>query len=139
MAKIVLISCVSKKAKTKAKAKDLYISPLFRYALKYALSIKPDKLFVLSAKYGLLSPEEEIEPYEQTLNKMKSSEIKDWADDVIKNLKKESNLKEDEIIFLAGDRYRKYLLPHISNYKIPLIGLGIGKQLKFLKEASKHE
>ena len=32
------------------------------------------------------------------------------------------------------ERYRKYLLPHISNYEVPLRGLAIGKQMKFMKE-----
>ena len=38
MAKIVLISCVSKKLDHSAKARDMYISPLFKLSLKYAIS-----------------------------------------------------------------------------------------------------
>jgi hypothetical protein len=37
-------------------------------------------------------------------------------------------------VFLAGERYRKYLIPHLTNHEIPLRGLGIGKQMRFLKE-----
>jgi len=104
----------------KAKAKDLYISSLFKYNLKYAKSLNPDKVFILSAKYGLIDLEREIEPYDKTLNNMPSEEIKKWEDCVIGQLKKEANPEEDEFIFLAGEKYRKYLLPHISKYKIPL-------------------
>ena len=43
MKKIVLISCVKTKLPHKAKAKDLYISSLFRYNLKFARQIKPDE------------------------------------------------------------------------------------------------
>ena len=138
MAKIVLISCVSKKLDRKSKSGDLYISPLFRYALKYTKSLNPDKIFILSAKYGLVGLDDEIEPYDLTLNKMKSDEIKIWANNVLKQLARESDLNNDEFIFLAGENYRKYLLPNIKNYKIPLKGLGIGKQLKFLKEHIKN-
>jgi len=134
MARVVLVSCVSKKRDRKAKARDLYISTLFRYNLKYANSLNPDKIFILSAKYGLLSLEKEVMPYNQTLNGMKSAEIKKWADNVVAQLKQIADLKKDEFVFLAGENYRKYLIPHISNYKIPMKGLGIGKQLKFLKE-----
>ena len=134
MEKIVLISCVSKKLSKESKAQDLYISPLFRYNLEYAKSLKPDKIFILSAKYGLLNLDEEIEPYNKTLNEMNSNEIKEWANSVLNELSKVSNIKEDEFIFLAGDKYRKYLISHMNNYKIPLKGLGIGKQLKYLKE-----
>jgi len=134
MKKIVLISCASKKKLEKAKAKDLYISLLFKLNLEYAKSLKPDKIFILSAKYGLLDLEEGIEPYDLTLNKIKDKEIKIWADKVLEQLKEKVDLKQDEIIFLAGEKYRKYLIPEIKNYKIPLKNLGIGKQLKFLKE-----
>ena len=137
MARITLISCVSKKLKVRAKAKDIYISPLFKYYLRYAKSLNPDKIFVLSAQYGLLDLEKEIEPYNKTLLKMSSKEIKEWADNVLNQLKEVSDLVNDEFIFLAGDKYRKYLIPSISNYKVPLKGLGIGKQLKYLKENTK--
>ena len=134
MEKIVLISCVSKKLPNKSKAQDLYISPLFRYNLEYAKSLKPDKIFILSAKHGLLNLDEEIEPYNETLNEMNSNEVKEWANSVLNELSKVCDIKKDEFIFFAGDKYRKYLISHINNYKIPLKGLGIGKQLKYLKE-----
>ena len=62
MKKIVLISCASKKAPFKAKAEALYVSPLFVLNLRYAKSLKPDSIFILSAKYGLLDLDKEIEP-----------------------------------------------------------------------------
>ena len=137
MAKIVLIPCVSKKQNKITKAKDLYTSPLFKYSLKYALSLTPDKIFILSAKYGLLDINKEVEPYNQTINKLPQKEIKNWANNVLKDLNTKTNLKNDEFIILAGENYRKYLLPYLSNYKIPLKGLGIGKQLQFLKVGTK--
>lgn len=134
MSTVVLISCVSKKLPYKAKAKDLYVSTLFKYNLEYAKSLNPDKIFILSAKYGLTDLEREIEPYDKTLNNMPSKEIKKWAVCVIGQIKKEVNPGEDEFIFLTGEKYRKYLLPYISKYQIPLEGLKIGEQLCYLKE-----
>ena len=133
--KVVLIPCASKKLKQKSKAKDLYISPLFKLSLNYAKSLNPDKIFILSAKYGLLDLEQEISPYDLTLNFMPEKEIKIWAEKVIEQLKEKVDLENDEIIFLAGEKYRKFLLPSIKSYKIPLKGRGIGKQLKFFKES----
>ncbi len=132
--KIILLSCVSKKLSHKARAKDLYISPLFKLSLQYAHSLKPDKIFILSAKYGLINLDEEILPYNETLNSKTKQEKKQWASKVLTKLKQQADLKNDDIIFLAGENYRKHLLPHITNYKIPLKGLGIGKQLQFLKQ-----
>jgi len=134
MKRIVLISCVSKKLPYKSKAKDLYTNPWFKLSYKYAVSLSPDKIFILSAKYGLLNPEQEIEPYNETLNTKSTQEIKDWAQEVIIDLKKQTDLGKDEFIFLAGTKYRKFLILHIKNYKIPMQGLTIGRQLSFLKK-----
>ena len=130
---IVLNSCASQKQPHRAKARDLYISTLFKLNLNYAEKLKPDEIFILSAKHGLLSLEQEIEPYEQTLNNMRSSEIKVWANRVLEQIKEVCSIDETEFTFLAGDKYRKHLLPHIKNSKIPLEGLRIGQQLQKLK------
>lgn len=132
MRKIVLISCVSKKRTNKSPAKDLYISSLFEKNLEFARKQNPDTIFILSAKYGLLTLDEEIEPYEQTLNKMPINEIKFWANAVVKQLSARADLKQDQFIFLAGEKYRKYLIPHLQYYQIPMAGLPIGKQLQYL-------
>lgn len=139
MAKIVLISCVSKKLNHKSKAQDLYVSPLFQKNLQYAKSLNPDKIFILSARYGLLRLGEEIEHYDKTLNKMRSNEIKKWANSVINQMKKSTDIENDEFIFLAGNNYRKFLLPYLKHYKIPMLGLSIGKQLQWLSKRIKNE
>ena len=139
MVKVVLISCVSKKLNQKSKAQDLYVSPLFQKNLQYAKSLNPDKIFILSAKYGLLRLDEEIEPYDKTLNKMRSNEIKEWANSVLNQLKKSTDIENDEFIFLAGNNYRKFLLPYLKHYKIPMLGLSIGKQLQWLSKRIKNE
>jgi hypothetical protein len=88
----------------------------------------------LSAKYGLVSSEEVIEPYELTLNNMPTSEIKKWSKRVLDQLSSVTDLKNDNFIILAGQNYRKYLIPHIKHYEIPLEGLGFGPQLRRLDE-----
>lgn len=105
--------------------------------LKYSKSFNPDKIFILSAKYGLVDLDKEIEPYDKTLNKMSSAEKKLWAENILVDLAKVSDLDKDKFIFLAGENYRKYLIPYIKNYKIPLKGLSIGRQLQYLKKEIK--
>ena len=70
----------------------------------------------------------------QTLNTMKADEVKAWAHKVIEELKAKVDLDNDEIIFLAGKKYRKHLTPHIANFSVPMQGLRIGKQLQYLKQ-----
>jgi hypothetical protein len=138
MGKVVLISCVSKKLPYKAKAKDLYISPLFRMNLVFARSLQPDKIFILSAKYGLVDLEQELEPYEQTLNIISTDEIRKWAEKVKEQMRGQIDFDNDEVVFLAGEKYRKYLLPFCHKTNVPLKGLSIGKQLQYLKNKTKN-
>lgn len=128
---------VKKKLDHEAKAENLYVSSYFIKNLQYAKSLNPDKIFILSAKYGLLKLDEKVEPYDKTLNKMKINEVREWAHYVLSQLRNVSDLDNDEFIFLTGEKYRKFLIPHIKNYEIPMLGLGIGKQLQWLKEKVK--
>ena len=132
MKNIVLISCVSKKLDKKSTAENLYISSLFKKNLIYAKSLKPSEIFILSAEHGLLKLTDEIEPYDKTLNNMRSKEIKEWSKKVVNQLKTLTDLNNDEFTFLAGEKYRKLLIPELSNVKIPMKGLKIGKQLQWL-------
>jgi hypothetical protein len=134
MRTIVLISCVSKKLPYKARARHLYTSPLFRLSLAYAQTLNPDDVFILSARHGLLSLDTIVEPYDSTLNDFDTKRIRQWAEHVLQQLRQEVNLGQDHFIILAGERYRRYLIPHIRFYEIPLKGLPIGKQLSWLKE-----
>jgi len=134
MKRIVLISCVSQKLPYRAKAKNIYISTLFKLNLRYAEKLNADGVYILSAKYGLLNLEQEIDPYEQALNNMQVNEVKRWANQVIEQIKKICVIEETEFIFLAGEKYRKYLLPQLNNVQIPLKGLRIGEQLQMLKK-----
>lgn len=137
MKNIVLISCVSKKLDKKSTAENIYISPLFKKNLTYAKSLNPNEIYILSAEHGLLKLTDEIEPYDKTLNNMPSNEIKEWSKKVISKLSSLTDLKNDEFTFLAGEKYRKYLIPELNNVNIPMKGLKIGKQLQWLTKQIK--
>lgn len=134
MRNVVLISCVSQKLETEAKAKDLYTSPLFRKNMAYAHKLQPDNIYILSAKYGLLGLDEKIKPYDLTLNTMKTSEKKEWAAFVLEQIRKKVDMNSTNFIFLAGKNYRQYLIPYMPHFDIPMEGMRIGEQLQFLTE-----
>lgn len=137
MAKICLVSCVSLKDTRKAKAGDMYLSSLFKKAKEYATNKKFNCWYILSAKYGLLRPDDLIEPYEMTLNSMAKVDRCKWAKKVFLQLQ-EFTRPCDEITFLAGQRYRNDLVPLLTNrgnkVYVPLEGLRIGEQLKWLTQ-----
>ena len=138
MKKIVLISCVSKKLPHRASAQDLYVSPLFRLNLQYARKLQPDAIYILSAKHGLLDLDAEVEPYNLTLNDMATRQVQAWAEQVLAQIKQRADLSRDHFVFLVGLKYRKFLVPRLASYEVPMQGLTIGRQLQFLRERT-HE
>lgn len=95
--------------------------------------------FILSAKYGLVSPDTVIPPYDQTLNTMGVADRRAWADRVQKQMG-EMLPDADEVIVLAGVRYRENLMTYLGGrfprVSIPMEGLQIGRQLSWMKNAA---
>ena len=143
--KVALIACTKKKKNYKCQAKELYSeSALFSYAYNYAKK-HADKVFILSAKHGLVDENEVLEPYNQTLNGAKNTVKKSWAEKVFKQMEEKIDLNDAELIFLAGQNYRKFLIPMIktkydAKISVPLEDVGgIGKQLHYLKEEQEEQ
>ena len=127
---IGLISCVKSKANKRCEAKDMYVSPLFKYMYAYAKK-RCKEVYILSAKYGLLSENDIISPYDLTLNTMSEFRKKEWGDKVMIQLSDRFDIKSTSFLFLGGANYIKYLrLPLLRQ---PLKGLSLGYRLKYLK------
>lgn len=133
MKHIVLISCVKSKLSFPAPAERLYTSSLFKFSLAYARQLAPDVIYILSAKYGLVSLGQQVAPYEQTLKKMTAAERADWGRKVLRQLAEVANPSTDHFTILAGSAYADPLTPGLPNHSLPLTGLGQGRRLQFLK------
>ena len=113
---------------------DLYISSLFRETRRFA-EASGCPWYILSAEHGLVAPDQVIAPYERTLNTMGISDRRTWGDRVAAQL---AEVVPDlsRVVFLAGERYREFLVPHFDRrgveMSVPMKGLGIGKQLSWL-------
>lgn len=134
--RFVLIACAAQKLDRPAPASALYTSTLFRLSYGYALSLEPSAIYILSAKHGLLSNGQIVAPYNVTLNDMGAAEIRGWARSVLDQMRPLIDMVNDEVVMLAGDKYRRYLMPHLPTAKVPLEGLRIGEQLHYL---SRHQ
>ena len=136
--KVVLISCSKTKIATlpgqKVCAKDLYNGTFFKKALEYAeRELRPNRIYILSAKHHLLELTDKIETYDEYLGNKPASVVRKWGEKVIDQLKaKGVDLDKDTIIFLAGEKYYKYYIDKIKIHETPLKGLKIGKILQEL-------
>jgi len=136
MKKVALVACVKSKRDSPTQARRLYNSTWFRKARAYAES-KSDVWCILSAKHGVLPPDRVVEPYDQTLYDFTASERRAWAKEALQTT--EALLSpDDEVILLAGRRYREYLVgplrEQVQTVFIPMEGLGIGEQLQYLNK-----
>ena len=137
MRKIYLVSCVARKMPYPTKAGNLYTSPWFIKA--HGLVEKTGQpWFILSAKHGLVSPETVIPLYEQTLNTMGVAERRAWAV-MVREQMDEILPEADEVVILAGVKYRENLMPYLQarfpKVSVPMEGLQIGRQLSWMKNA----
>jgi len=139
MKEVCLISCVKTKNEGKHKAIELYGGQLFSGHLKYAretLKFSEKDIYILSALHGVIPSDMEIEPYEKTLNNMKTSEKNKWARNVLDDLNKKFDIKNTKFLILAGKNYHENLMPYLPHAYLPkeLNGLPIGKRVQKLNQ-----
>ena len=138
MKAVHLIACVGQKTPSRQPAKDLYTSAWFLKARRY-VEAQGTPWFILSAKHGLLHPDQLTSPYELTLNEMGVVERRAWALQVLEVLLPQLD-RDSTVTFLAGQRYREYLTPILEaagvEVRVPMSGLAIGRQLAWLDSNS---
>jgi hypothetical protein len=136
MAKVVLLSCTKSKTKHAAPAQELYsASPMFQKTLEYGKSLKPDKMFILSAKHHLVPLTKTLEPYDKTLKEMPKAEKEQWGEETIKQMRSSGiNPEKDTFVFLTGSEYMKPFTQYIpdGNIEKPMEGKRFGERLKWL-------
>ena len=104
--KIGLISCTKSKLSHRAPARDLYsASSNFRKRVAY-VEDSCDRWFVLSAKHHLVAPDDELEPYEQTLDGAPIATKRRWSEVVLHQLSEALGEPRDhEFEIHAGRNY----------------------------------
>src|SRR5438034_10385111 len=113
MSKTCLVACVSSKQPRVARAEEMYTSPLFKKAREYALA-RFDRWLILSAKYGVLDPDQQIEPYDLTLNNFSQAQRIAWSSSVLDSLVPRVSCG-DYVAFVAGTRYRDLLAAELRS------------------------
>ena len=135
---VYLVSSVSQKREQACAARDLYVSDWFRKARRFA-EASGCPWYVLSAKHGLVAPDQVIAPYEQTLNTTRAADRRAWGERVAAQLS-EAVPDLSRVVFLAGVRYREFLAPNLAGrgveVSVPMEGLRIGEQLSWLGQHS---
>ncbi|MBN8739745.1 MAG: hypothetical protein J0H86_09580 [Xanthomonadaceae bacterium] len=134
---VALVACVKSKAPVRAPARSLYTSSLFRATSAYA-ERTADRWFILSARHGLLHPDDLVEPYEQTLHRLSAAERSAWSAKVTEALQQRLAAPA-HLVVLAGSVYRERLMAPLQragfSMSVPMEGLRLGEQLRWLRES----
>jgi hypothetical protein len=132
-----LVACSRLKADRPLPAGELYISPLFRAASAYAeRRYGPEGWLILSARFGLVHPDQVLAPYDLSLRQITAAERAAWGDRVAVELT--DRFPAGTVLWLhAGALYRAAIAPVVAHQvRAPLAGLGIGQQLAWYRRHS---
>lgn len=128
---LVLVGCGDAKADEPRKAKNLYTSNYFGLKRRYAEE-HGDEWAILSAKYGLLDPEAEIEPYDVTVDDV---DVDEWGVAVAEDL---PDVRDTDVVVLAGPDYAEEvegtLFLYGADVETPTEGKKIGERMNWLSE-----
>lgn len=112
----VFISCGKKKQESMCRAIDMYIGNYFKAEANAAEALG-GKIWILSAKYGLLSPNDVIAPYNLRLSWLSATQRKIWANNVVEQMKQAGIDFNEQAVFLCGNDYSKLLVDKFANKK----------------------
>jgi hypothetical protein len=134
---LVLVSCGKAKLSHAAPAQQLYTSTLFRLSFEVARRVSSE-VYILSAQHGLVSPDQILEPYEQSLQALSPEGKEAWRQSVLKEIQL---VPPRTVMILAGGLYADGIGQVLSTagwtVVSPLAGLKLGERLSHLKRLSK--
>jgi hypothetical protein len=136
---VVLVGCVSQKERIALPAKQLYRSALFQGRRSHAeASARP--WFIVSARYGLVEPDQVIEPYDLRISQLSRAERDAWARQVAAELAdRVGGLDGVTVELHTGDEYASALRPHLkqagATMARPLQGLRLGEQIRWYAQS----
>lgn len=142
--RIGLVGCTKSKLNHAAPAKDLYMpSTLFAGRRRY-VERSCDRWFILSAKHGLVDPDDVLEPYDQTLNGASRSVKREWTRLVLSEIDKAIEIDRTHFEMHAGNDYWGFglvegLEKRGATVTLPTTGMRIGAQLAFYAKAGPRD
>ncbi len=132
---IVVVSCSKKKAPRPCLAYQCYRGPYFALLLKCAfLWAKRENIYILSAKYGLVTLTTRIKPYELKMGKPGSVTA-----NKLKRQAASRGLLSEEVVVLGGLRYVNLVRQVWPGAKAPIqdtVGdhMSMGPQMKLMNQ-----
>lgn len=141
---LTLVGCVKTKRAGRHRARDLYTSALFQGRRSHAESAGAPWL-ILSAGYGLVDPDEEIDSYDVSLLDMSTPERRAWSANVLAALDERfGSLAGWTVEIHAGQEYRESglrrgLIDRGAAVSVPLERLSLGEQISWYQQSNRTD
>jgi hypothetical protein len=138
--RIGLVGCVKEKSPFPQPARDLYTSTLFRGRRSF-VETSCSEWWILSALHGLVDPSDVVAPYDLALKGLGRADRRRWSQQVLRSIDELVKVQPGDVVeFHAGAEYREFgletgLMNRGCQIENPTLGMGIGIQLRFYKEA----
>lgn len=133
MKSLLLLSCSKKKRLIeKSKAYDIYDGVFYRVLKKNLINFDEFEIYILSAKYGFISKDENIRNYDLKMNTKIATELYKNNNQYLDNI----NLNRYKKVFVCmGKTYlNSFDIKILPQEKTEIISGGIGQKMKRLKE-----
>lgn len=134
---LLLVGCVKTKLGFPAPADELFVSPLFRYRRDFA-ERSGAPWFILSARHGLVRPDQLIEPYDVCLARRPVAERRAWAARIVDELVGHIGNPGGRVIEIhAGSAHAHLVAERLTDsgaiVRLPLRGLSQGGHLAWYR------
>lgn len=132
----LLIGCGAAKLDHPARAADLYTSTYFQAKVRFAEGLGLPWA-ILSGKLGIVQPDSLTHPYDLNAESLSEYERREWQAGVALQLF-EWQREVKRLLVIAGDSYFQPLANVLRPLEVeafnPCLKLGMGDQMKFMKE-----
>jgi len=128
--RITLIQCTASKRDEPALAEDMYDPSAYFRAMRSWAKDRGDSWFILSAKHGLVAPDNRLKPYDE--RGLTTQQAKEIAEEL-------HGKGVDTVHITAGRDYTNPLIPELERWGIDVVnhfaGQRIGERMASLDDA----
>lgn len=133
---VYLVSCGKRKSEVTCRAQDMYNSERFQLSRERIIQIGCP-WYIISAKYGLLSPDEVITPYDLSISSLNCDEKEEWNRRLITSLKE---FPEGTLFVIWADAEYSTILKRILEschlqFICPFESMPASAQVSYLQKA----
>lgn len=133
--KVALIPCTVQKTEVGGPAREVWVGSHFQFTLLHAETFY-DKVYIMSYKYGFITPDTVIEPYDLNIQHEPAVERLKWWWIIKEDIKRVAEEDKPELFAIYTGNFereriiRELFVNGVRNIIVPWEGLGVGERMQ---------